>query len=112
LTARHNPILSEFASDPDMSELISRFVMDLPARIGSIVSDWRAQDYSGVERSAHDLRCASTGHGFPVIGLAASRVITDLRGRSAEQIASEADRITGDLQRLADLCACARSSRP
>ncbi len=109
MTPRRTPILSEFASDPEMAELISIFVSELPARVGALMSDWRAQDFSAVERAAHQLKGASAGHGFPAIGLAASRVESELRGRSAGRIAQEIPRITEALRDLTELCGRARA---
>jgi len=112
LVPRRVPIFSEFASDPDMTGLVAEFVQNLPAQVDSLMRDWNAQNFSDVARTAHQLKGASAGYGFPTIGLAASTLEADLRGRSAEQIASHFPRIVADLQHLADLCGRARSSRP
>ncbi len=108
----HAPIISEFATDPDMVELVSQFVGELPTRAEALLSEWRAQNFAEVQRAAHQLKGASAGYGFPSIGLAASRVEADLRGRSADQISSDAARIADDIRRLTELCKRASAARP
>ena len=106
------PIVSEFASDPEMAGVIAQFVNELPARARTLLDCWRAQNFTEAERTAHQLKGAGAGYGFPSISLAASRVETDLRGKSAAQVAAEAERIAADVRSLADLCARAVSRRP
>lgn len=103
------PILSEFASDPEMGGLVAQFVNELPSKIESIMDNWRAQNFPEVERAAHQLKGALAGHGFPLVGLAASRLEAGLRGRSAREIEREASRLGGELRALIDLCSRCRA---
>jgi len=111
MTPSNEPIFSEFASDPEMAELIVQFVSELPDRVGSLMTNWHSQNYPEVKRAAHQLKGASAGYGFPAIGLAASRVESGLRGRSADQITQDAARLIEDIRHLSDLCTRVSASR-
>lgn len=106
------PIFSEFASDPDMVGLIQQFVGELPARAEAILGAWRDGKFEETHRVAHQLKGASAGYGFGVIGLAASRVEAGLRGRSLAQIEADTERIGSEIRFLADLCRRATAATP
>lgn len=105
-------IFSEFANDPDMVELIQQFVGELPTRAEAILGAWRAGKFAEAQTVAHQLKGASAGYGFGVIGLAASRVEAGLRGRSIEQIETDTERIDAEIRQLADLCRRATAATP
>ena len=52
------PILSEFASDPDMTELVDIFVGELPERVRAIESARSERNYDIIARLAHQLKGA------------------------------------------------------
>lgn len=98
------PLVSEFASDPDMAELVTLFLSELPQRLGSIAEFWRNKNLREVQRVAHQLKGASAGYGFPTIGLAASKVEDRLRGADPTGIPEQLAAINNDINELVDLC--------
>ena len=68
------PLKSEFASDPDMMELVREFVQELPDRISTLQSAWRDANADVVGRVAHQLKGASAGYGFAPVGDAAAKL--------------------------------------
>ncbi len=77
--AHEPPITSEFANDPDMSELVDLFLHELPARVRAASEAWISADFVTVQRLAHQLRGSSAGYGFPLLGVAAGRVEDAMR---------------------------------
>lgn len=65
------PLLSEFAGDPDMRELIELFVSEMPERVASLEALWRERQLEPLCRLAHQLRGAGGGYGFPPVSSAA-----------------------------------------
>ena len=68
-------IVSQYATDPEMAELVELFITELPARVNALRSAWQAGQVSDVERMAHQLKGSSAGYGFPAIGDAAGKQI-------------------------------------
>lgn len=104
------PLQSEFASDPDMSELIDLFVTELPARVDSIVAAFRSGDADVVKRISHQLKGAAGGYGFPTMGEAASVVERTLKTSADPQQALAS--MTDQVRALVDLCCRAAASSP
>ena len=65
---------SEFADDPDMSEIVALFVRELPQRLAAMHSALMAGDIEQVRVLAHQLKGAAGGYGFPKLGEAAALV--------------------------------------
>lgn len=62
------PILSEFASDPEMRELIEHFVGVLPERSAAMQERCSQGEWSALRRLAHQMCGAADGYGFPTLG--------------------------------------------
>lgn len=78
---------SEFAEDPDLKELVELFVSELPERVARLRTGLEANALEQVQRIAHQLKGASGGYGFPMIGDSASRVEAAVQtGAAIEQI--------------------------
>lgn len=75
------PIHSTLSTDPDMAELVVEFVEGLQTRAQSLEAALAAEDVGELTRLAHQLKGASGGYGFELLGEAA---------RSFEQSATEA----------------------
>jgi CheY-like chemotaxis protein/HPt (histidine-containing phosphotransfer) domain-containing protein len=91
------PLRSSYADDPEMAELIARFVQSLPAR----VEELRASQPGAMIRLAHQLKGAAGGYGFAPITETASRL---------EQALQESRPDTGALlEELVLLCQRARA---
>eukprot|EP00913_Durusdinium_trenchii_P006054 g5666.t1 len=65
------PLVSEFASDPDMIEIVEYFVEELPKRVQAIRSAATDSDVQSLRTLAHQLKGAAPGYGFAAIGDAA-----------------------------------------
>ena len=81
---RPEPILSDFAGDPEMKELLAMFVSDLPAKLDAIERAWRAADVDSIRRIAHQLKGASGGYGFGTVGSAAARLEATLNTQTSD----------------------------
>ena len=96
------PLQSELVDDPDMRELIEFFVEELPDRIHAIESALAEGDHLMLQRLTHQLKGASAGYGFRVIGDAAAQVedLVKANGAPLEEIAG----LTCRVQDLLALC--------
>jgi PAS domain S-box-containing protein len=66
-TLQPQPLLSDFADDPDMTEVIELFVNDMPGRIAAIQASLAANDLATLRSLAHQLKGAAGGYGFPTV---------------------------------------------
>jgi CheY-like chemotaxis protein/HPt (histidine-containing phosphotransfer) domain-containing protein len=74
---------STYAGDPDMIDVIRRFVSSLPERVAAM----RSAEGASLQRLAHQLKGAAGGYGFAPITDAAARVEEALvGGGAAEQV--------------------------
>lgn len=93
------PILSDFATDPDMAEIVELFVGELPDRVSSLYDAWRAGAAEDLQRLAHQLKGASGGYGFSVIGEAAAELEAALKRDEGDLC-----RLQDEFDRLVALC--------
>jgi len=80
------PLRSRFCDDPDMAELVTYFVQEIPQRIEALRDYCESGDREGVQRLAHQLKGSSAGYGFDELGQAAASLsqieeLTDLLRR-------------------------------
>jgi PAS domain S-box-containing protein len=101
------PLPSELADDPDMAELIEQFLNALPARIESMGQALRSQDFETLARTAHQIKGAAGGYGYPLITQAARELETSVKAREAVAV------LQRQVEALRALCerALAASSR-
>ncbi len=104
---RSGRIVSQYANDPEMAELVQLFLSELPKRIEALNTAWTESRITDVTRMAHQLRGACSGYGFPSLGKAAGALEDGLRTTAAEGASSVSD----EFRALVDLCskACGRS---
>ncbi len=98
-------IVSAFGEDPDMVEIVDRFVASLPSRVTALRFEHAAGDAgrANLQRLAHQLKGGAGGYGFPAITEAAAaieRAVVDAGG---------SDDVAAALDALAALCGRARS---
>ncbi|MCC6660363.1 MAG: Hpt domain-containing protein [Phycisphaerales bacterium] len=98
------PITSEYASDPDMSELVDLFVTELPARLAAIRSAHDAGNGGAFARLVHQLKSAGSGYGFPGIAERAAAVEDGLRSGGLASVQRQ-------VSELLELCARASTGR-
>lgn len=104
------PLVSQYAHDPEMSELVTFFVEELPVRLEALRSAWTRGQTMLLARLAHQLKGAGAGYGFPQIGEAAGRVESAIGGRSPSCPPDLAD-VEHRMGELVALCARACAAR-
>ncbi|MBN2561327.1 MAG: Hpt domain-containing protein [Phycisphaerae bacterium] len=99
-------LVSEFADDADMIELVEMFVDELPGKALAIRQAMEKRDMEVLGRLAHQLKGAAGGYGFPTI--------TDAAGEL--EMTTKADRVLDKLEaevkQLIALCERARATAP
>lgn len=100
-----SPLVSEFAHDPDMCDLIALFVEEMPERVATLESLTRSRDLESLKRLAHQLKGASGGYGFRIVGSAAG-TLEDLIKASTQPGTTEQElaRIEAQVKDLINLC--------
>ena len=71
---RSDGIYSSFAADPLFSELILKFVDEMPDRVDALLESYLSEDWRALERLAHQLKGAGGGYGFPQVTELAERL--------------------------------------
>jgi HPt (histidine-containing phosphotransfer) domain-containing protein len=94
------------SADPDMAGLIGAFVGDLRKRVRALEVAYATNDVDTLKQLAHQLKGASGGYGFDVIGEAAAEL---------ESVAATADSVSAladEMETLASLCRRATADAP
>ncbi len=97
------PLYSEYASDPDMADLVEMFVSEMPDRIQSIQKAAQDADLNALAKLSHQLKGAAGGYGFTPITEAAAEVEKQVK---AEKQLEDIER---SLSQLLTLCRRATS---
>ena len=92
------PLLSDFADDPDMAELVREFVGNLPTRVEAIREFLATSDLAALSTLAHQLKGAAGGYGFPTLSECAGQL--EHTAKTAEDLAS----LSEQFQDLAAQC--------
>ena len=95
----NGPLLSQFANDKDMAELVEFFVDELQERIGALSEAWESGDRTRLKSLAHQLKGAAGGYGFPSITRSAAALEAVLRTQE-----TELDSVGKKLDELLELC--------
>lgn len=106
---KSGPLVSQFAGDPDMAELVGLFLSELPDRIDALRSAWETRELGQLRRMAHQLKGAGAGYGFAPIGDAAAKLEKGLAACKGASADAPLDSLSRQLSELVDLCtrACA-----
>ncbi|HSW46649.1 MAG TPA: Hpt domain-containing protein [Phycisphaerae bacterium] len=96
------PLFSTLATDPDMIELVEDFVAALPERVQAVERALQAGEPEVLRRLSHQLKGASGGYGFDVIGRAAAELEDSVKA------AASLAELTRRVNDLAALCRRAR----
>jgi HPt (histidine-containing phosphotransfer) domain-containing protein len=97
------PLRSQYADDPEMSELVELFVSELPARVNALTAAYEGRQAEQIYRLSHQLKGACAGYGFPTIGVAAAAVEAAVKA-SAQSADASLESIRSDLEALIKLC--------
>ena len=95
---------SEFASDPDMGELVELFLEELPDRVDEIRESLQNHDTETVRRLSHQMKGAAGGYGYPSITDAAGRIESLINSDDTQDALAK---IEEGVEVLCRLCAAA-----
>ena len=98
-------VLSQFADDPDLAEVIDEFVAGLEGHVEAMRRTLNHGDHDELTRRAHQLKGAGGSYGYPVITETAKMLEDAAKARDIEAA-------TLALGRLASLCRAAARGRP
>ncbi len=97
-------LISEFAGDPDMQELIKLFVDEMPQRIDTLLDCWRRGAVVELRRVAHQMKGACGGYGFPQVGHVAGALESSLAEISQRSEAGGLEGLREQIDDLVSLC--------
>lgn len=92
-------LVSTFATDPEMAELVGLFVGEIPDRIRAIQEAWSSGSLAELARVAHQLKGSCGGYGFPSIGDQAARVEGLIKSGT-----SDLESVRHEVDGLVELC--------
>jgi len=100
------PVVSEFASDPDMTELIAMFVEEMPDKVRLLQTHFQSRELADLQRVAHQLKGAGGGYGFSVVSTAAGRLEDSVKAVRASAPTPETHlaAIRAEVDSLISLC--------
>lgn len=96
-------LVSEFADDEDLIELVEMFVEELPDRASSIAKALADADYATLRTLAHQLKGAAGGYGFPTISDVAQSL------EETCKVDKDLEKLTAQVQQIAMACQKARA---
>jgi signal transduction histidine kinase/CheY-like chemotaxis protein/HPt (histidine-containing phosphotransfer) domain-containing protein len=102
------PLLSEFAGDPDMEDLIAEFLGELPYRMHEIEQAMRARDLNLLATLAHKIKGAGGGYGYAPITTTAREL--ERLARGPEDLGS-INQAVSELQSICNRACAARTTR-
>jgi len=97
------PILSEFANEPDMADLVNSFVAELPEKVQAFRAAYESEDLTALAVLAHRLKGAAGGYGFSVVTHAAAEL------EKTVKLGSEPVALRDQVEALIGLCARIRA---
>ncbi|NLX98485.1 MAG: Hpt domain-containing protein [Rhodopirellula sp.] len=92
------PLYSTLAGDPDLDEIVTLFVEEMPARVEGILQNLDRRNWEMLRRLAHQLKGSAGGYGFESISKVAARVETAVYQSLPEEV------IQNTVEELVELC--------
>jgi HPt (histidine-containing phosphotransfer) domain-containing protein len=74
ITKATEPLYSTLGGDADLGEIIDVFVEEMPDRVAALLGQFRASDWDGLRRTAHQLKGAAGSYGYLTISHLAGRL--------------------------------------
>jgi histidine phosphotransfer protein HptB len=99
-------LYSRLGCDPDLSEIVTMFVEEMPSRIATLQEQLDGNHIETLRRTAHQLKGAAGSYGFDLISPAAARL------ESAIRDAEPLEQIQSAVEELVELCSRVRSGAP
>jgi HPt (histidine-containing phosphotransfer) domain-containing protein len=106
VTSETEPLYSRLSADPDLSEVVEMFVEEMRDRVAAMLDQFRASDWEGLRRAAHQLKGAAGSYGFDPISPCAGRLEKAIREGEPEAQIREA------VDALVEMCNRARGGAP
>ncbi|CAN5690447.1 hypothetical protein BH11PLA1_BH11PLA1_02780 [soil metagenome] len=97
-------IRSDLADDPALRGLIDAFISDLPARVHSLFAALHAQQFTELERLAHQLKGDGGGYGFSGLSARAADLEKVLTRKDLDFARSRMSELRSKIDDLAALC--------
>lgn len=92
--SREEPLISTFQDDPTMTELVTSFVNELPAKVRQLEEAVAAKDVARLQSLARSLKAQGSGFGFqPITDAAASLESGLIAQQPLEAVQSVVDRL-------------------
>lgn len=98
------PLLSEFADDPEMQELLKQFLEGLSEYCAQIEQGLQEQDLETLKRIGHQLKGAGGGYGYPPITLCGAHL-----ENAVQQTGGVTDAVRAAALELIQVCRNAQS---
>ena len=100
------PLYSTLGGDPDLGEIVEMFAQEMPNRVATLLGQLEAEDWEGLQRTAHQLKGAAGSYGYhPISGYAAELEEAVRENEPEAQIRDAVDA-------LAAICNRARGGTP
>jgi HPt (histidine-containing phosphotransfer) domain-containing protein len=96
-------LYSTLGGDPDLSDLVSLFVEEMPGRVANFLDLYNRCDWEELRRVAHQMKGAAGSYGFSPISPCAGKLEFAIRDKEPEEIIRQA------VDELVNICnsACA-----
>lgn len=103
---------SEFAGDPEMTDLVRLFVEEMPQRVDAMLECWERGSLGDLRRLAHQLKGASGGYGFPTVGETAAQLESGLAAAGRTPEPDVLGKLKAQVDDLVDMCRRVTSEPP
>ena len=91
-------LYSTLGGDPDLGDLVSMFVEEMPDRIATLEQAIVCRDWENLQRMAHQLKGAAGSYGFHQLTPFAAAVESSVRDNAPDE------KIRSALQNLIEMC--------
>lgn len=103
---REELLYSRLGEDPDLGEIVTMFVDEMPGRMATLQEQFNEHDWENLRRSAHQLKGAAGSYGFDEISPVAGRLETCIRDEEP------LEQIHAAVEEIIDLCRRVRAGGP
>lgn len=106
LTARTTPIQGTpivsdlLAQQPDLRDLVTKFVAGLPHTVGLIQQDYASQNWLRLQHLVHDLKGIGTSMGYPILSELAAEIESLVKSQSYPGIAPLLEKLANTSARI------------
>ena len=104
--ANAESLYSRLGADPDLGEIVTMFVDEMPDRVATLLDHLQKWDTEGLRQAAHRLKGAAGSYGFEQISPCAGSLESAIRNAEPET------HIRTMVAELVDLCRRVRSGEP